>query len=335
MKNMNSQTLIDSWQEEKQSAFLYEFAANSEKGTPRETLFHSLAQSANAQAAIWETELVRNGIPIPIYQPNLRTKIVAQLLRYFSPQKIKPILAAMKIRGLSVYLDNIKEAQHQAIASGGALRAGVFGVNDGLVSNASLIFGIAGATTNEHFIILSGLAGLAAGAFSMAAGEYISMRSQRELFEYQIALEKAELEQYPEEEIAELSLIYQARGLSKPDADTFAKKLLENKEHALNVLAREELGLNPNELGSPWQAAFSSFISFVIGATIPLLPFIFKFGGHYLLMSMLLTGIGLFSVGATLSLFTGRRAVYSGLRMLLIGSLAGAITYLIGYLVGV
>jgi VIT1/CCC1 family predicted Fe2+/Mn2+ transporter len=228
------------------------------------------------------------------------------------------------------------ESQHRIIQKGVAVRAAVFGINDGLVSNASLILGVAGASANTSIIVLSGIAGLCAGAFSMAAGEYISMRSQRELFENQIGLERAELEQYPEEEAAELSLIYQARGLSKLDADDFAHKMLLNKELGLNTLVREELGLNPDDLGSPWVAAFSSFITFAIGGAIPLVPFLFQISTNLsLYIAMVLTGMSLFLVGVVLSLFTGRNAFYSGLRMLCIGALAGSITFGIGKIVGV
>ncbi len=343
---VDQQAALSSWQEEKNSSFLYYYVAAAEKGTPRETLFLNLATAAEGQAQFWATELTKLGFEVPLYQPDLRTKWVVWLIKHFKIHTLKPILAAMKIRGLSVYLGEIPghvapvadgklEKQHQIIQSGVTIRAAVFGINDGLVSNASLILGMVGASSSPSLIILSGLAGLSAGALSMAAGEYISMRSQRELFEYQIALERAELEEYPEEEAQELSFIYQARGMSKPHADTFAHKMLLNKEHALNTLAREELGLNPEELGSPWKAAISSFLAFAIGGLIPLFPFLFNFSEEKVFFSVALTGIALFLIGAILSLFTGRSAVYSGFRMLFIGAIAGATTFVIGHLVGV
>lgn len=340
----------DSWHEEKTAAFLYRYMAKDERGTPNEVLFLNLANAAEEQASIWAQQLNQKNIPIPSYTPSFRTKLVAKLITYLGTRPIKPILASMKIRGLSVYLGNmpghpvtqkkgkIIEHQHRVIGTSGSVRAAVFGINDGLVSNASLILGVAGATNNTSFILLSGIAGLSAGAFSMAAGEYISMRSQRELFEYQIALEKAELETYPEEEAKELSYIYQARGLSKIDADIFAHKMLANKEQALNTLAREELGLNPDELGSPWGAAIASFCAFSIGGFIPIIPFLFNIGKPGLLsliLSILFTGLSLFLVGVILSLYTGRHALLSGLRMLSIGALAGFTTFFIGHLVGV
>lgn len=333
------------WYEEKNSAFLYRHLANKET-TPRlKNLFSQLADAAEKQADIWLKKIPVNQHHDIHYQPNLRTKTVILLISVLGPRAIKPVLAAMKVRGLSSYLGNVpghatvhtafdlaKEQQHKAVHSGNNLRAAVFGVNDGLISNACLILGIAGSTNNPHIIVLSGIAGLTAGAMSMAAGEYISVRSQRELFEYQIALEQAELLEYPNEEAAELSLIYQSRGLSKNDADALSLKMLENKEEALDTLAREELGLNPDELGSPTKAAFASFLSFAVGGIIPLLPFLFPIEKHTLLLSTGLTGIFLFIIGAALSLFTGKNAFYSGIRMLLIGSFAGITTNLIGHL---
>jgi VIT1/CCC1 family predicted Fe2+/Mn2+ transporter len=179
------------------------------------------------------------------------------------------------------------------------------------------------------------MAGLLAGALSMAAGEYISMRSQRELFEYQIALEREELEEYPAEETEELALIYHARGVPLERARELAAALMQHPEHALDTLAREELGLNPDDLGSPWGAALSSFAAFTGGAVIPLLPFLLPPGIAPVPAAAVLAVLGLFAVGSVLSLFTGRGALRSGLRMVLIGGGAGALTYAIGSLFGV
>jgi len=227
------------------------------------------------------------------------------------------------------------EHRHKGLNNAQNLRAAVFGVNDGLISNMSLILGIAGASSNQHFILLTGVAGLLAGACSMAAGEYISVRSQREFFEYQIDLERSELEEYPEEEAAELAIIYRARGLPQDEAEKLANAIISNPEKALNTLAREELGLNPAELSSPIGAAISSFISFTVGAFIPLVPFLFSNHSRNIFISMGLTAFTLFSIGAILSLFTSRSALKGGARMLLIGAAAGALTYAIGYAIGV
>jgi VIT1/CCC1 family predicted Fe2+/Mn2+ transporter len=204
-----------------------------------------------------------------------------------------------------------------------------------LVSNASLILGVAGAAAEPGMIVLSGVAGLLAGAFSMAAGEYVSVRSQREMYEYQIGLEREELSKYPEEEAKELALIYEVRGLPAEEAKRLADSMIADPARGLDTLAREELGLNPHELGSPWGAATFSFLSFAAGALIPLLPFLFGKGTSALYGAIGLTAAALFGVGAALSLFTGRGAMRGGLRMLLIGAAAGALTFLIGRWVGV
>jgi VIT1/CCC1 family predicted Fe2+/Mn2+ transporter len=259
---------------------------------------------------------------------------------------MRGVLAAMKVRGMSIYAKSAPghfmspaveggEHRHRGVESAGNLRAAVFGVNDGLVSNASLILGVAGASGDGTIILLSGAAGLMAGAFSMAAGEYVSVRSQREMYEYQIRLESDELEHYPEAEAEELALIYQARGLDRDEARRLATSITSNKEKALATLAREELGLNPESLGSPWGAAAFSFVSFAIGAAIPLLPFLLARGTSALAISVAVTAVSLFAVGACLSLFTGRSALRSGLRMLVIGAGAGALTYAIGKVLGV
>jgi VIT1/CCC1 family predicted Fe2+/Mn2+ transporter len=252
----------------------------------------------------------------------------------------------MKVRGLSVYSSaqpghvmptSVEQVggRHRSAGSGGNLRAAVFGVNDGLISNTSLIMGIAGASSDPGLILTAGVAGLLAGALSMAAGEYVSMRSQREMYEYQIGLEREEFAEYPEEEAEELALIYHARGMDMDEARAVAHKMLKDPEHALDTLAREELGLNPDDLGSPWGAATFSFLSFTLGALIPLAPFLLKPGPHSVLYAAALAGMALFLVGTLLSLFTGRSALWGGGRMLLIGGVSGAATYAIGMLLGV
>src|SRR5712691_7731547 len=196
----------------------------------------------------------------------------------------------------------------------GALRAGIFGVNDGLLSNLSLIMGVAGASASNHFILLAGVAGLLAGAFSMAAGEYISMRSQRELFERQIALERAELEAMPEEEEAEMASLYRAKGFRDEEAKAIAHRLFEDPERALEQLIREELGLDPDELGSPFGAAFGSFVAFAIGAAVPVVPYLIGGGAVAFGLAIGLSLVALFAVGAGVSLLTGRSVLFSGAR---------------------
>src|SRR5512146_127874 len=266
---------LASWAEEKRSAYLYRIVAEAEAGTPRQALFSELAHEADKQAAIWERLARTAGQAVPdAYVPELRARVVAQLVRRAGPSRLRGVLAAMKVRGMSIYAKGAPLGhhrpgsegelghRHRGVESGGNLRAAVFGVNDGLISNASLIMGMAGATSDNALIVLSGAAGLIAGAFSMAAGEYVSVRSQREMYEYQIGLEREELDQYPEEEAEELALIYEARGVPRDEAVRLAQNLTADPEKALAALAREELGLNPDDLGSPWGAALFSFVSF-------------------------------------------------------------------------
>jgi vacuolar iron transporter family protein len=229
-----------------------------------------------------------------------------------------------------------REGWHRSGGRSGTLRAVIFGVSDGLVSNLSLVMGVAGASSqNPSFILLAGIAGLLAGAFSMAAGEYISMQSQRELFERQIALERAEMEAMPEEEEAELAAAYRAKGFPPDEAAAVAHRIFRDPEAALDMLIREELGLDPDELGSPIRAAAGSFIAFALGAVIPVLPFLFGGGTAVLAVSLGLSLIALFAVGAAVSLLTGRSLVFSGFRQLGIGLAAAIVTYAIGSIIGV
>ncbi len=229
-----------------------------------------------------------------------------------------------------------RETWHRTSARSGTLRAVIFGVSDGLVSNLSLVMGVAGASAADpSFVVLAGIAGLLAGAFSMAAGEYISMQSQRELFERQIALERAEMEAMPEEEEAELAAAYRAKGFARDEAARIAHRLFQDPDAALDILVREELGLDPDELGSPWGAAIGSMISFAAGATVPVIPFLFGGGQLITVISLAASLAALFAVGAGVSVLTGRGLLFSGLRQLGIGLAAATITFLIGSIIGV
>lgn len=338
----------ESWHEEKQSAFLYRVLAESEGGNSRARLFEQLADNAERQAGMWAERLRAAGLPPPAeFEPEPRARIAARLIRVFGGRSMRPMLAALKVRGLSLYsvpalsaghsmpTSMSPERRHRAAASGGSLRAAVFGMNDGLVSNTSLILGVAGASASPSSILIAGLAGLLAGAFSMAAGEYVSVLSQRELFEHQLALERAELAEYPQEEAEELALIYRARGLEEAEAKRLAQRVMHDPKTALDALAREELGLDPDDLGSPWGAAGSSFAAFAVGALIPLAPFLFLAGDSAVLAAACVAALALFGVGAALSLFTNRGAFASGLRMLAIGASAGGATWFVGRLFGV
>jgi VIT1/CCC1 family predicted Fe2+/Mn2+ transporter len=305
-----------------------------------------------------------NGALLPAYQRTARVRLLALLARLFGTQRVLPIVSGIEAKDENRYAGQpeasglseeenahrqtliglqygagsgaiIGREQWHRIGRSGTLRAAVFGVNDGLVSNFSLVMGFAGAATGQDTILLAGVAGLLAGAFSMGAGEYVSMAAQKELLERQIALEKQELEMSPQEEEEELSLLYQAKGLPKNDAADLARRIIANPATAIDTLAREELGLDPAELGSPWGAAVSSFFSFVAGAVVPVLPYLLGSGKYTLAASAALSGIALFGIGALLSVFTARGPLMSGLRMLGIGLLASTITYGVGWLLGV
>jgi VIT1/CCC1 family predicted Fe2+/Mn2+ transporter len=343
-------SLMDGWQEEMQAAFLYQVLVETEPDAAKRKLFSSMREAALSQAQIVLDRVKQEGgAPPPAYRPSLRARVVAGLIRRLHPRRILPVLAAMKVRGISIYQagtmpgghpmpSTVEEVggRHREVGGAGNLRAAVFGINDGLVSNTSLIMGVAGASGDSRMLLLAGIAGLLAGAFSMAAGEYISIRSQRDLYEYQIGLEKEELALYPEEEQEELALIYNARGLPMEQARRVAADMLKDPQHALDTLSREELGLNPENLGSSWGAAGASFLAFSLGALIPLLPFLFiTMPRSALSAAVILSIASLFAVGVTLSLFSGKNAVRGGFRMALIGGAAGLATYLIGMLLGV
>jgi vacuolar iron transporter family protein len=333
----------ESWYHERESAWLYRVVAEADPDPRHQQLFRALANAAEEQATHW-AKTCNPGE----FRVGTRARLVAWLVRRLGPNALRPVLAAMKLRGLSVFGSapstdghlmpvTVRDVgqRHRSVTGGNNLRAGVFGVNDGLVSNLSLVLGVAGAGASGPMILTSGLAGLLAGSLSMASGEYVSVRSQREMYEYQIGLERAELEEYPAEEAEELALIYQARGVDLEQARAIAQRLMSNPEHALNTLAREELGLNPDDLASPWTAAAFSFFAFGTGAVIPLVPFLLYASNRLAqLWSVGLTLAALFGIGMALSLFNGRSALRGGVRMLLIGAAAAACTWALGHALG-
>jgi VIT1/CCC1 family predicted Fe2+/Mn2+ transporter len=344
---------------------LYRALAAAEKDPKRAEIFEKMARAEEHHAQRWLRLIQSAGATVPMYRRSARVRLLGFVARHFGPRKILPIISALEARDEAGYLmqpeatglpaqerahsralremsdvvpgpDAImgREAWHRT-SRAGSLRAAVFGVNDGLVSNFSLVMGFAGADARPEYILLAGIAGLLAGSFSMAAGEYVSMRAQRELFEQQIAMEKQELEMSPKEEEEELALIYQAKGIPEDDAHAMARRIVANPSTAIDTLAREELGLDPSELGSPWVAAITSFVAFVIGASVPVLPYLLTSGWAAWITSALLSCVALFGVGALISIFTARGAFMSGMRMLVIGLLASGITYFVGWLLGV
>ena len=353
--------LIANWKNELDSANLYSYLARLEDDQSRAAILREMAEAETAHAGVMARGLQAQSIALPRHRLSFRTRVMKTVARFVGPKAIYPLLHGTEITGSADYAAQdiataalageershartLGELSRETIprgerwhrtAGGGSLRAAVFGVNDGLVSNLSLVMGFAGAGANAEFVLLAGLSGLLAGAASMAAGEYVSMKAQRELFERQIELEAAELAVTPEEEVAELALIYRAKGLPKSDADRLARQLTENPDVALDTLVREELGLDPAELGSPMGAATSSFGAFAAGAIVPVLPYFFGASTGLVALSILLSGLALFGVGALLSLFTGRSVLFSGGRQLAIGVVAATLTFALGTLIGV
>lgn len=347
---------------------IYRLVAQAEKDPERRRIFEELSAVEERHANVWRAKLREAGVQPREHGPSLKVRMLGLSARLFGVRAVLPIIRSLEAGAYGAYMAQDETAQalapdereHRLTMSrmargetgepseaiiarerwhktggGGTLRASIFGISDGLVSNTSLVMGFAGATAGADFILLAGMAGLLAGASSMAAGEYVSMRAQRELFERQIELERAELESVPEEEAKELSLIYQAKGFPKEEADATAARLMENPEVALDTLVREELGLDPGELGSPWGASIGSFLAFAVGALVPVTPFFFGSAATWVIvLSAALSGMALFGVGAGVSLFTGRSALYSGARQVALGAAAGLITYLIGNLIG-
>jgi VIT1/CCC1 family predicted Fe2+/Mn2+ transporter len=218
--------------------------------------------------------------------------------------------------------------------TGGAARAAVFGVSDGLTTNVALILGVAGANPAPGIVRLAGLAGLIGGAFSMAAGEWVSMRAQAELLERELAVERRALARAPESEKRELVGIYRKRGIDRDTAEAMATQVMADPDRALEVHAREEMGVNPDSLGSPTKAAGSSFLTFAIGALVPLIPWFAGHGGGAVVASLILAAVAAMGVGAALARFTGKSILFSGLRQLGIAAVASAVTYGVGALVG-
>jgi VIT1/CCC1 family predicted Fe2+/Mn2+ transporter len=352
------------------SAGLYRALAEAETDPHLKEVYRRLAAVEEAHAEFWRRQLDRVGVKMARPRPGWRSKALAWLARHFGPQFVLPTITTLERRDSGQY-DNQPEAvagglpaaerSHERViqavergipgglsggqlariegrhrTGGNALRAAVLGANDGLVSNLSLVMGVAGAAVSGRTILLTGLAGLVAGACSMAMGEWLSVTSSRELNQQQIAIEADELKHMPEEEEQEMALIYQAKGLPEPQAKALAKELMSNKETALDTLTREELGIDPDELGgSPWSAAAASFGLFAAGANFPVIAFFWLDGAAALVTSLALSGVALALIGAGTSLFTGRSFAFSAMRQLLTGYAAAGVTYGIGRLVGV
>jgi VIT1/CCC1 family predicted Fe2+/Mn2+ transporter len=355
---------------ELEGAALYRALAEIERDPKLATVYRRLAEVEERHAAIWQARLAAAGVERPAGGLSWRTRALIWLARRFGVGFVLPSIASLEERDSRYYSrqedarvaglsrDEVSharvlrhiamttaggleggllaqiEGRHRA-AGGNALRAAVLGANDGLVSNLSLVMGVAGAALPSAAILVAGLAGLLAGALSMALGEWLSVQSARELYQHQIATEQAEIVAVPEEEAEELALIYQAKGLPEDDARDLAAQIMRDERRALDTLAREELGLDPEELGgSAWEAALASFVLFALGAVVPVMPFLLVSGAPAIVASLVASAVGLFALGAGVTLFTGRSVWFSGSRQVAFGLAAAAITFSIGRLVG-
>ena len=358
-------------QGEVDSAELYKTLSETEKNPQLAQVYSRLAAVESAHAEFWKKQIAALGQRVPRLRPGFRTRALAWLARRFGPAFVLPTVNTLEHLDSGSY-----SAQPEAVAGGlpaaershariiealaapsptaftgatlarlegrhrghggNALRAAVLGANDGLVSNLSLVMGVAGADLAPHAILVTGIAGLLAGSCSMALGEWLSVNTARESAQRQIDTEADELEQVPQEEEEELALIYQAKGLPEELAKTLAKQLIANKKTALDTLVREELGIDPDELGgSAWAAASTSFMLFAIGAIFPVAPY-FRLGGMWAVAaSLAASSAALFLIGAGTSLFTGRSVWFSGMRQLVVGLAAAGITFGVGRLIGV
>ena len=352
------------WESEQSAAWLYRRLAEHADPDGAATLVR-LAEAEERHAGHWANLLEKAGVGDLKYSgPPRRERFLAWLARRFGVEHVLPILIRLEAADARKYIGvpeaptamGQEEVQHgrtlatigkggprsiadiesrHRVRSGGALRAATFGVSDGLVSNVSLVIGVAGGTQNNKIILLAGVAGLLAGAFSMGAGEWVSVRSQRELYEREIEIEREELQAFPEEEAAELAMIYRAKGIEPEAAERLAGRIMLRPSAALDTLAREELGLDPSDLVSPWVAAISSFVAFAAGAFVPVLPYLFTDKGPALGLAAGLSAVVLALVGLMISILTGRSAFVTAGRMILFGVLAASATYGVGRAIGV
>ena len=349
---------------ELEAAAVYRVLADAEEDEGRREIFEELRASEMKHAGRWAEKLGMSAAEVEPRASAMKLRSYALAARLFGTKRVVPWLVRFEAKEIAAYaadpeavdlveeerrhsrvlsalasgddpLAGIRPATEAGIGGGGRLRAAVLGMNDGLVSNFSLVMGVVGGTGNHEFVLLAGTAGLLAGAFSMAAGEYISMRSQRDTYEHRIRMEKAELEEWPEEEEEELVLIYRAKGLPEPEARSVAKQIMSRPDVALETMAREELGLDPSQLGAPWGAAISSFLSFLAGAALPIIPFLFDAGSGSVVASAVVGGLALVVVGGVLATVSGRNVAWGALRMFLAGGLAATVTFGVGRLIGV
>ena len=360
--------LLANWRDEIDSAALYRALAELESDRRLADVYGRLAATEERHAEFWEKKLRAAGARVPDRRPGWRTRLLIAVARRLGTQLVLPTLDDLERADSRGYDEQPEtrdtampaeersharllrsmsgeagvegsalgrlEGRHRA-ASGNALRAAVMGANDGLLSNFSLVMGVAGAQVSADTVLVTGLAGLIAGAGSMAMGEWVSVTSARELAGHQLEIEAREIEEIPDEEREELALIYEAKGLNAEQAHELAGRQVADRSTALDTMAREELGIDPDDLGgSAAVAAGTSFVLFAIGAIVPVIAYFFLSGAAAVVVSAALSMTGLFAIGALITVFTGRGALFSGGRQVVIGAAAAALTYLVGLLIG-
>ena len=354
---------------EQEGSELYQSLSKTERDPHLAELYKRMAETEQRHASIWADYLRNAGEPVPTYTTGWRIRMIIWLAKRFGVNSVLPMVSSME-SGASHDYDTQPEARaagmpedersHERLfrsveitgggvagpalarfegrhrgTGGNALRAAVLGASDGLTTNLSLVMGVAGANLPGHTILFTGLAGMLAGALSMSIGEWLSVQSARELYTHQIAVERQELLEMPEEEREELALIYEAKGIDRETANRMAERIMAQGDAALDTLSREELGIDPEELGgSAWTASIMSFVLFAIGAVIPVIPFAFGSGIVAVLFSLLLGTLGLFIIGVSITLTTGAPLLKSAGRQVLLGLAAAAITFGLGSLVG-
>jgi VIT1/CCC1 family predicted Fe2+/Mn2+ transporter len=348
---------------------LYRSLEDAEQNPALRELYGRLATTEEHHLDLWRRKLTEAGAALPPDRPSFRVRSLGWFARRFGTAFVAPIVVQMEQGGTDMY-DGQPEAMEHGLpadersharvfrqlsrstwapeaggaiariegrhrfANGNALRAAVLGLQDGLISVFCLLAAVAGADPGRAVVVTAGVGAVVAGAFSMALGEWVSVKSSAEAFNRQLEIERAELEFDPEEEAEELALIYQAKGLPRDEARATAQRILANRETALDTLAREELGMSASEAGSAWVAAFTSFALFVVAGIIPVIPWFIGGGWGALIASGIAAGAALYLAGGATALFTGRSMVFSGSRMLVLGMAGAAITYGVGYLVG-
>ena len=352
------------------SAAVYRAMAGVEESAPLASVYERLAEVEERHLDFWEQRLRSLGAEPGPRRPSWRARTMSFLAKRFGPRVVLPTVATFEQVDQGDYDDQPEtagtgmpdqersharvlrfvaggspqgvagetlarlEGRHKA-PGGNALRAAVLGANDGLTSNLALVMGVAGAEFKSAVILIAGLSGLLAGAFSMAIGEWVSVQSARELYQRQVRTEAAEIHSVPDEEQEELALIYEAKGLPRAEAEQVAERLMADEQEALGAMVREELGLDPSTLGgSPYSAGSSSLVLFSLGAIIPLVPFFFLSGTAAVVAAIVAAASGLFVIGALISLLTGRGAIFSGMRQLVFGLLAAGLTFGLGRLIG-